>query len=115
MLSGYGSAYNYNGVWVWNPMFGMYTYLPLRGYGYSPYGGVVLYSPVTYWQQYATPVVMNTASSFNDNGARTAVSSPAYATSSAPAAGAPALPAATAPAVATPNVGSGSGGDAHRR
>ena len=115
MLGSYGSAYNYNGMWVWNPMFGMYTYLPLRGYGYSPYMGVVLYSPVTYWQQYATPVVMNTSSAFDSGAGRSAVSAPAYATSSAPSAGAPALPAATAPAVATPNVGSGSGGDSHRR
>ncbi|MFM2124946.1 MAG: hypothetical protein RL328_1397 [Acidobacteriota bacterium] len=115
LLGAYGPSYGYNGVWAWNPMFGMYTYLPIRGYGYSPFGGIVLYSPISYWQQYAAPVVMNTSSAFADSGPRSAVSSAGYA-SAGSVSSAPALPAATAPAVATPNVGGGdSGAAAHRR
>jgi hypothetical protein len=46
--SGYGPlGYNYNGFgynpsylggWAFNPIFGMYTYLPYSGFGYSPFG-----------------------------------------------------------------------------
>ena len=32
-----GSGYN-SGCWTFNPVFGLYTYLPMLGYGYSPYG-----------------------------------------------------------------------------
>ncbi len=40
---GYGSPY---GMWAWNPFYGMFTYLPGMGYGYSPFGWA-LYSPYT--------------------------------------------------------------------
>jgi hypothetical protein len=40
---GYGSPY---GAWAWNPYYGMFTYLPGIGYGYSPFGWA-LYSPYT--------------------------------------------------------------------
>jgi hypothetical protein len=40
---GYGSPY---GMWAWNPYYGMFTYLPGIGYGYSPFGWA-LYSPYT--------------------------------------------------------------------
>jgi len=50
---GYGLGYGgfgYNpaflGGWAFNPLFGMYTYLPYAGYGYSPFG-YTYYSPVT--------------------------------------------------------------------
>jgi hypothetical protein len=39
----YGSPY---GMWAWNPYYGMFTYLPGMGYGYSPFGWS-LYSPYT--------------------------------------------------------------------
>jgi hypothetical protein len=39
LLSGYGN-------WAWNPWFGMFTYLPGIGYGYSPFGWG-LFSPYT--------------------------------------------------------------------
>jgi hypothetical protein len=42
---GYSSAYT-NSNWVWNPYYGMFTFLPSTGYGYSPYGWM-LYSPQT--------------------------------------------------------------------
>jgi len=46
---GYG-GFGYNpaflGGWAFNPMFGMYTYLPYSGFGYSPFG-YMYYSPAT--------------------------------------------------------------------
>ncbi|HEY4360613.1 MAG TPA: FecR domain-containing protein [Bryobacteraceae bacterium] len=42
-LSGYGTG---SGGWAWNPWFGMFTYLPGSGYGYSPFGWS-FYSPLT--------------------------------------------------------------------
>jgi hypothetical protein len=58
--SGYGlgngySFFGYNGLgygpsflggWMFNPMFGMYTYMPYSGFGYSPFG-YTYYSPYT--------------------------------------------------------------------
>ena len=41
---------SYTGVWFFNPMFGTYTYMPLRGYGYSPFYGIRLFSPATVYQ-----------------------------------------------------------------
>jgi hypothetical protein len=42
-----GSAYpGYLGGWAFNPMFGMYTYMPYSGFGYSPFG-YTYYSPTT--------------------------------------------------------------------
>ena len=111
--SSYGFLGGYRGTWVFNPMFGMYTYLPLSGYGYSPWGGIVLYSPVTAYIRYAAPAAVNN-SGFNAGAAsaRSAVSAPGF---SAPSGGGAALPAATAPAVSTPNVSAGASGGAHRR
>ena len=50
---GYGlgaGGFGYNpaflGGWAFNPMFGMYTYLPYSGFGYSPFG-YTYYSPNT--------------------------------------------------------------------
>jgi hypothetical protein len=46
---GYG-GYGYNsaflGGWMFNPMFGMYTYMPYSGFGYSPFG-YTYFSPYT--------------------------------------------------------------------
>ncbi len=47
---GYGGLGFYNpaylGGWAFNPVFGMYTYLPYSGFGYSPFG-YTYYSPTT--------------------------------------------------------------------
>jgi hypothetical protein len=43
---GYGSYPGYLGGWAFNPMFGMYTYMPYSGFGYSPFG-YTYYSPTT--------------------------------------------------------------------
>jgi hypothetical protein len=47
---GYGGLGFYNpaylGGWAFNPAFGMYTYLPYSGFGYSPFG-YTYYSPTT--------------------------------------------------------------------
>ncbi len=54
-FGGYGSGlgfggFGYNpaflGGWAFNPMFGMYTYMPYSGFGYSPFG-YTYYSPTT--------------------------------------------------------------------
>jgi hypothetical protein len=42
--SGYDPAFM--GGWMFNPMFGMYTYMPYNGFGYSPFG-YTYYSPYT--------------------------------------------------------------------
>jgi hypothetical protein len=42
--NGYGPAFQ--GGWMFNPMFGMYTYMPYSGFGYSPFG-YTYYSPST--------------------------------------------------------------------
>lgn len=43
-----GLGYNplFSGGWMFNPMFGMYTYMPYSGFGYSPFG-YMFYSPTT--------------------------------------------------------------------
>lgn len=43
-----GLGYNplFAGGWLFNPMFGMYTYMPYEGFGYSPFG-YMYYSPLT--------------------------------------------------------------------
>jgi hypothetical protein len=106
------SAYagSYRGQWVWNPFFGMYTYLPYNGFGYSPFG-LVLYSPRTILvpnYSYSTGSGMDMS--------RSAVSAPAYSGSSAATSvSAPvAAPAAAAPAAPSANTGSASSGG-HRR
>jgi hypothetical protein len=95
----------YSGIWLFNSMFGTYTYLPLRGYGYSPFG-IQIYSPQTVF--YAPPVVSmaGVASSASEGRSAAAVSSPVYSgASSTNSVGAVAAPAASAPAVAAPNAG----------
>ena len=101
----------YRGAWVFNPYYGMYTYLPLRGYGYSPYG-LAIWSPQTVYVQSYQPVSSSFGSADNSM-QRSAVSSPAYSQSSSSSIGAVSVPAATAPAAASPNTGGG--GDAGRR
>lgn len=43
--TGYGYP-GFSGGWAFNPMFGMYTYMPYDGFGYSPFG-YMYYSPAT--------------------------------------------------------------------
>lgn len=100
------------GAWVYNTLFGYYTYLPFSGYGYSPYN-LVIVSPRTVYQPIYSPTVN---SGFDmSSGARNA-SGPAYAGSSAASSvgSSPvAAPAVSAPAMASPNTGGGA--DAGRR
>ena len=44
--SGYGCYPGFAGGWAFNSLYGMYTYLPYSGFGYSPFG-YTYYSPVT--------------------------------------------------------------------
>jgi hypothetical protein len=50
---GLGGASSLNGLWRWNPMFGMYTYVPYQGIGYSPFG-YSFWSPYTVYNYYPT-------------------------------------------------------------
>ncbi len=43
-----------SGGWLWNPYFGMFTYVPYRGVMYSPYG-YAYWSPRTVMRVYETP------------------------------------------------------------
>jgi hypothetical protein len=53
--SGYGSYGGYSGsAWRWNSMFGMYTYVPMAGMYYSPFG-YGFYSPFTVGNYYYYP------------------------------------------------------------
>jgi len=110
-LSAMGLPGSYRGMWIFNPAYGMYTYLPMTGFGYSPYG-IQIYSPQTAYVRVVQPISSGFDASGN-SGQRSAVSSPAYANSASSSAGSVSLPAATAPAVASPNTGGG--GDAGRR
>jgi hypothetical protein len=47
--------------WAWNPYFGMYTYLPMSGQWFSPYGGW-FWSPFSVpYAYYAPPVIVTRA------------------------------------------------------
>jgi FecR protein len=48
---GLGAGSSLNGSWRWNPMFGMYSWLPYSGVGYSPFG-YSLFSPGTVYYGY---------------------------------------------------------------
>ncbi|HLK20910.1 MAG TPA: hypothetical protein VKT81_18285 [Bryobacteraceae bacterium] len=50
-FSGFGgcSGLAFGLPWQFNPMFGMYTYVPCNGFGYSPFG-YGFYSPYDVWQ-----------------------------------------------------------------
>jgi hypothetical protein len=64
--NGYPGSFYGAGMWAWNPYYGMFTYMPGMGYGYSPFGWAI-YSPVTVGSLYvpgnyrasATPVLTN--------------------------------------------------------
>jgi len=98
----------YRGMWVFNPLFGMYTYLPMRGYGYSPFGIAILSPQTAYVQTYQPS--MNTGF---DTGRAAASSSTYSGAAVSSSVGAVSAPAASAPAAATPNTGGGA--DAGRR
>lgn len=101
----------YRGIWAWNPYFGMFTYMPLTGWGYSPFG-IRIFSPVTYFNSYIAPPVFNAGGGGGWDMGRAAAPSSGYSSISS-GGGAPAAPAASAPAVSTPNTGGG--GEAGRR
>jgi hypothetical protein len=113
LASSFGLLGAYRGVWVFNPAFGMYTYLPLSGFGYSPYG-IQIFSPQSYYARVSQPSISSGFDSSTGSMQRSAVSSPVYSGAAvSSSAGAVSTPAASAPAVSTPNTGGG--GDAGRR
>lgn len=92
------------GTWVYNTLFGYFTYLPLSGYGYSPYN-LVIVSPRTVYQPTYSPGV---SSGFDMGASRSAAASSVYSGGSSSSSGAMvAAPAVSAPAAAAPNTGGG--------
>src|SRR5208337_26426 len=54
---GYGGLGAFGGNWMFNPYFGMYTFLPFAGTAWSPFG-YAFYTPITVMPVYANaPVV----------------------------------------------------------
>jgi hypothetical protein len=61
-LRDYGGVYD-RSAWMWNPYFGMFTFVPFRGSYYSPYG-YRFWSPVEVIQVYAPrPVYVGSSDS----------------------------------------------------
>lgn len=95
------------GMWVFNPMFGYYTYLPLRGFGYSPYNMVIV-SPRTVFQPAFNPGFSGGGFDTGMGSSRGSVSSGVYSGSSGSRGGSVvSSPAASAPAASSPNTGGG--------
>ncbi len=97
MMSRGGSSAYTNSNWVWNPYFGLFTYLPASGYGYNPYGWMI-YSPRTvvyyYNNQQGYQQGSNSAYSASngsiDSGNRGSISNSGMASSNAAVVSAPA-------------------------
>jgi len=112
MVSRGGTSSYTNSNWVWNPYFGLFTYLPATGYGYNPYGWMI-YSPrtVVYYNTYQPGYGAYSASNGSiDNGSfsrGSVVSSPSQSMGSVSSN--PGLVAAPAPSAA-PSVGVGRAG-----
>ncbi len=116
MMSRGGASSSYtNSSWVWNPFYGLLTYLPAKGYGYNPYGWMI-YSPRTVVNFYNGSQQLSTYSasnaSINSRGSISNASMSNGAVSSNP--NVVAAPAASAPAAMTSmsrgSVSSGGGG-----
>jgi hypothetical protein len=101
--------------WAWSPIYGMFTFLPGRGYGYSPYG-YSLYSPQTIWVIYAPPRVSYGFDGIGTPSAGGYAGSPrnVYSGNSGPAYSAPAAAPAGGGGASTvrsmPRSGGGAGG-----
>jgi hypothetical protein len=104
----------YNGVWAYNPLLGMYSYIPIRGTIYSPYAAVIYIpvarAPVSYGGS-GNGGGSSVSSSNGGFGGRT--SSGGGSVSASP--GAAAAPAGGAPAMSSPNAGGGGVGAGRRR
>ena len=67
MVSSGGGYSSYNSSnWVWNPYFGLFTFVPYSGFGYNPYGWTI-YSPRTvgYYYAYQQPNYANSGNAGN--------------------------------------------------
>jgi len=66
MVSSGGASSYTSSSWVWNPYFGLFTYLPYSGFGYNPYGWTI-YSPRTvgYYYAYQQPTYANSGNAGN--------------------------------------------------
>jgi hypothetical protein len=103
-------------TWAWNPYFGMYTYLPMSGQMFSPYGGW-FWSPVSVPYAYYNPPVIVTRSgglsgvgTLGRSPALTSLSRGSSSSLSGSSASAPARSASTG----SPAVSMGRAGGAHR-
>jgi hypothetical protein len=92
MVSRGGTSSYTNSNWVWNPYYGLFTFLPASGYGYNPYGWMI-FSPRTvgyYYNGYQQGYQQGSNSGYSasngniDNGGRASISN-GNAVSSSPA------------------------------
>lgn len=90
-----------NSGWIFNPFYGMYSFVPAAGYGYSPFG-LTIYSPATIRYLLAPRISFSSGPSFGSG-----FGSPVYGGATAVGAGSIAAPAASAPAAVSPNAGGG--------
>ena len=60
--NGLRSSGSYNSGWLWNSLFGLYTWVPYRGYGYSPFG-YSIWSPASVYRVYYNPRPVNSGNS----------------------------------------------------
>lgn len=74
-----GGGYG-NGGWAYNPMFGMFTYVPFGGIAYSPFG-YSFWSPYTV-SQYYNPIYYGNSSAGSGLGATRAIVNPGGNTAS---------------------------------
>jgi len=112
MMSRGGSSSAYtNSNWIWNPYYGLFTFLPASGYGYSPYGWM-LYSPRTvvyYYQQQPTNSGYSASNSSIDGG-RGNISNSSVASSNPGVVSAPAASSMGSIGAGRASVSSGGGG-----
>lgn len=113
MVSRGGTSAYTGSNWVWNPYFGLFTFLPAYGYGYNPYGWM-LFSPRTvvyyYYQQPASYSPYSAANASIQNPGRGSLSGDPIATSNpGVTAVRSASPSAAAPAMSRGGVSSGGG------
>jgi hypothetical protein len=101
-----------SGSWVWNPYFGLATFIPMNGLGYSPYG-YAFWSPFTVYRVYQPQPVFGPGYGYRGPASGYSARSGGYNTGAIPSipssrGGSPGA-AGSAPAIAAPAGGHSAG------
>ena len=114
MVSRGGSSSYTNSNWVWNPYFGLFTYLPASGYGYNPYGWMI-YSPrtVIYYYNYQPSYSGYNASNASIDGGRSGYSNQSVVAANPAVSAAPAASSMSSASASRGSVSSAGGGRGH--